>query len=66
MNKIIPLKNCPICGSEAKLKVTEEGVYIECTFCVMRTKPLKDDKNTNTAVYATVDLWNRRIHDDKG
>jgi len=64
MNEI-HLKNCPLCGNEALLKVTEDGVFIECTTCICRTKPLIDAPNSNTAVYATIDMWNRRKGDDE-
>ena len=58
---MIELKNCPCCGSKAKLWVNG-GVYVKCTTCLMRTDSREDCLSfcDKSAIDKVVDAWNRR------
>ena len=60
------LKNCPMCGGEAMLFVSN-GVYVVCIECGIQT-PVYCDTSMNTKLPNTISLaidkWNRRAKDE--
>jgi hypothetical protein len=57
------IKECPFCGSKAKLKLAGFYKYVECTVCRARGS----DFNTDTSDYTydsteeSIKAWNKRI-----
>ncbi len=57
---MIELKNCPFCGGEARLFVSD-GVRVVCAKCRASSKILVDsDCYKTNAVEKVIEAWNKR------
>lgn len=62
----IPLLPCPFCGGEARLFVhSEGGVSVFCRKCLVSTKVLIDSPDFSFAVEDVIDIWNKRVVEEK-
>lgn len=58
----IRLRACPFCGSEAELNVTQDGVCVTCTRCIVQTTRMMDINEACTdAVREVIRGWNCRV-----
>ena len=58
------LSPCPFCGSEAYLKMSDYGIAVACSKCIMAT-PYKTDYEADkdgyeSAVDEVISVWNKR------
>lgn len=59
------LKDCPFCGGRPTLEVTNEGVFVICSNCLVRTQSFKDEicipvPEAISQVDMAIQIWNDR------
>ena len=59
------LKPCPFCGGIAEFRLAQSffdsAIYVECTNCECRTKPIEQSIEY-TAREKAVEIWNTRVN----